>query len=138
MGIMPITYRLGIPMTWLSVAISEQTPQKQCYALILKGQKTKLNLHFACLKVVDFINEKCFWQVFFFSTTETFRYYHGQRIYSTQYTGNCSTHNDFAVCKQSQFIEVAQGAIFMEGLRTPRKSFFSKIRNFWAWADKLG
>ena len=47
-------------------AISEKTPQKQCYALILKGQKTKLNLHFACLKVVDFINEKCFWQVFFF------------------------------------------------------------------------
>ena len=24
------------------------------------------------------------------------------------------------------------------GLRTPRQSFFSKIRNFWAWADKLG
>ena len=24
------------------------------------------------------------------------------------------------------------------GLRTPRESFFSKIRNFWAWADKLG
>ena len=27
---------------------------------------------------------------------------------------------------------------FMHGLRTPRESFFSKIRNFWAWADKLG
>ena len=24
------------------------------------------------------------------------------------------------------------------GLRTPRESFFSKIKNFWAWADKLG
>ena len=24
------------------------------------------------------------------------------------------------------------------GLRTPRESFFSKIPNFWAWADKLG
>ena len=24
------------------------------------------------------------------------------------------------------------------GLRTPRQSFFSKIRNFWAWAEKLG
>ena len=24
------------------------------------------------------------------------------------------------------------------GLRTPRESFFSKIQNFWAWADKLG
>ena len=24
------------------------------------------------------------------------------------------------------------------GLRTSRESFFSKIRNFWAWADKLG
>ena len=24
------------------------------------------------------------------------------------------------------------------GLRTPRESFFSKIWNFWAWADKLG
>ena len=23
-------------------------------------------------------------------------------------------------------------------LRPPRESFFSKIRNFWAWADKLG
>ena len=23
-------------------------------------------------------------------------------------------------------------------LRTPRQSFFSKIRKFWAWADKLG
>jgi hypothetical protein len=28
--------------------------------------------------------------------------------------------------------------IFNHGLRTPRESFFSKIRNFWAWADKLG
>ena len=27
---------------------------------------------------------------------------------------------------------------FLHGLRTPRESFFSKIRNFWAWADKLG
>ena len=26
---------------------------------------------------------------------------------------------------------------FVHGLRTPRDSFFSKIRNFWAWADKL-
>ena len=24
------------------------------------------------------------------------------------------------------------------GLRTPRESFFSKISNFWAWADILG
>jgi hypothetical protein len=24
------------------------------------------------------------------------------------------------------------------GVRTPKESFFSKIRNFWAWADKLG
>merc|ERR1719264_2412103 len=24
------------------------------------------------------------------------------------------------------------------GLQTPRQSFFSKIKNFWAWADKLG
>ena len=24
------------------------------------------------------------------------------------------------------------------GLRTSRGSFFSEIRNFWAWADKLG
>ena len=24
------------------------------------------------------------------------------------------------------------------GQQTPRESFFSKIRNFWAWADKLG
>ena len=24
------------------------------------------------------------------------------------------------------------------GQRTSRESFFSKIRNFWAWADKLG
>ena len=24
------------------------------------------------------------------------------------------------------------------GLRTPRESFFSKIPNFWAWADKFG
>ena len=24
------------------------------------------------------------------------------------------------------------------GLRTPRESFFSKIQNFWFWADKLG
>ena len=24
------------------------------------------------------------------------------------------------------------------GLRTPRESFFSKIWNFWAWADILG
>ena len=26
----------------------------------------------------------------------------------------------------------------VHGLRTSRESFFSKIRNFWAWADKLG
>ena len=26
----------------------------------------------------------------------------------------------------------------LHGLRTPRESFFSKIQNFWAWADKLG
>ena len=24
------------------------------------------------------------------------------------------------------------------GLRTPRESSFSKIRDFWAWADRLG
>ena len=24
------------------------------------------------------------------------------------------------------------------GLRTPKENFFSKILNFWAWADKLG
>ena len=27
---------------------------------------------------------------------------------------------------------------FIHGLLTTRESFFSKIRNFWAWADKLG
>ena len=26
----------------------------------------------------------------------------------------------------------------IHGVRPPRESFFSKIRNFWAWADKLG
>ena len=26
----------------------------------------------------------------------------------------------------------------VHGQRTPRESFFSKIQNFWAWADKLG
>ena len=24
---------------------------------------------------------------------------------------------------------------YYQGQRTPRESFFSKIRNFWAWAD---
>ena len=28
--------------------------------------------------------------------------------------------------------------LITHGLRTPRQSFFSEIRNFWAWADKLG
>ena len=26
----------------------------------------------------------------------------------------------------------------LHGQRTPRESFFSKFRKFWAWADKLG
>ena len=30
------------------------------------------------------------------------------------------------------------GELFSHGLRTPRESGFSKIRNFCAWADKLG
>ena len=38
----------------------------------------------------------------------------------------------FLLCNNCQFISI------YHGLRTSRESFFSKIRNLWAWADKLG
>ena len=43
--------------------------------------------------------------------------------------------NNEQICLLSVIGEVHE---LHHGLRTPRERFFSKIRNFWAWADKLG
>ena len=51
----------------------------------------------------------------------------------------------FCICKQifsnHSFKNPIIKVVFItsdHGQRTSRESFFSKIRNFWAWADKLG
>ena len=41
-------------------------------------------------------------------------------------------------CEFEKQVEISPLHPSIHGQRTSRESFFSKIRNFWAWADKLG
>ena len=64
----------------------------------------------------------CYWH---FLTTSIFNYFIS-KMFDNFYSTYRKTSNLFNMLVVG----------FGHGLRTPRQSFFSKIRNFWAWADK--
>ena len=58
--------------------------------------------------------------------------YYSQRFVSS--TGNM----EILLSHIHTFNSIFNFNYFIHGQRTYRESFFSKIQNFWAWADKMG